>query len=173
VPVVSSVPTAWYFKNMDVTEIAERTGIAVRQLRYAIYHMLIPGVSRVETGKGTVRRFTDFEAFGIALVAMLLEAGLRRELVSDCMDLLVRSYGRKVAMRDTPLWRAFLSRGTALVEIADRRFARVRLGGASGEIPFDSGWKTATGEPPRNGYAPAIALSVNLTSLRDALRKRG
>ena len=118
--VISSVSQAWYLRRMDVSEIAERTGIAVRQLRYAIYHTLVPGVRRVEKGGGAARRFTDFEAFGIALVAMLLESGLKREVVSDCMELLVGGYSHQVTTGDIPLWCAFVGGGTTKVEVADR-----------------------------------------------------
>ena len=49
--------------QMNLISLAQRTGIAPRRLRYAIYHTLMPGVRSVEHGKGAVRHFTHFEAF--------------------------------------------------------------------------------------------------------------
>src|SRR5436305_10094627 len=115
---------------MDQMTIAHRTGIARRRLRYAIYHTPAPGVSRVEGGKGSVRHFTSFEAFGIALTSLLLNAGLRRELVIDCIDVLARRYGRETPLADIPLYRAFQTRGTARLDVGDRLYVRLRTGQA-------------------------------------------
>src|SRR5690348_15055905 len=102
---------------MDLISLAQRTGIAPRRLRYAIYHTLMPGVSRVDRGKGAVRHFTDFEAFGVALAATLLDAGLKRDVVSDCIDAVVRRYGRETPQREVPLYRMFMGSGAAILEL--------------------------------------------------------
>ena len=156
---------------MDLLEIARRTGIEPRRLRYAIYHTLMPGVSPVDVGRGSVRRFTEFEAFGIALAAMLLDAGLKRNLVTECIDLLARRAGRETPTNDIPLFRAFASRGTARLDVADGRYVRLRIGSTVGRKSPETAWeRTNGGRPVPTDYDPLVLLSVNVTPLREALR---
>ena len=154
---------------MDLVEIASRTGISARQLRYAIYHTLIPGVKPVDVGKGVVRRFTEFEAFGIAVAATLLEAGLRRHAAAECLELLAVRYSRGTPLSDVPLWCAFQGRGPAYLEIGDLRFVRVRRGAGLGNKASDPDWAGVEGAVP-TGYQPGVLLSINVAPLRDALR---
>src|SRR4051794_16318914 len=107
---------------MDLLTLAERTGIGPRRLRYAIYHALLPAVPPVDRGKGAVRHFTDFEAFGVALAAMLLDAGMKRDVVGDCINAVVSKYGAETPQDEIPLYRAFTARGAAVLEVGDRRF---------------------------------------------------
>jgi hypothetical protein len=158
---------------MDLMDIARRSGLEPRRLRYAIYHTLVPRVSRVEVGRGSVRRFTEFEAFGVALAATLLEAGLRRDLTAECMEALARRLGRTTtAVNDVPLYLALASRGTARLDVADRRYVRLRVGPTAGRKPSDTGWQPTApaGATAPTGYEPLVLLSINITPLRDAIR---
>jgi len=156
---------------MDLMAIAQRTGIAPRQLRYAIYHTLMPGVSQVHVGKGSLRSFTEFEAFGIALAAMLLDAGLKRDLVSECIKVLSRQYGRNTALSEIPLYRAYSSRGKVHLDIGDRIYVRSRADQNTDGKSLDAGWQRVDARimAPTN-YEPVVLLSLNVTRLRDALK---
>src|SRR4051812_18707739 len=112
---------------MDLVTLARRTRIDPRRLRYAIYHTLVPGVGRVDVGRGSVRWFTEFEAFGIALAAMLHDAGMKRSLVADCVRALTALPGRERQAHDVPLYRAFTSRGPAHLLVGDRTYVRLRV----------------------------------------------
>src|SRR5262245_13118637 len=74
--------------TVDLQTIAARTGLPPRRLRYVLDHRLLPGmrVRRDAQAQGQPRYFTDFEGFGVALAAQLLEGGLRREAVVTALD---------------------------------------------------------------------------------------
>jgi len=156
---------------MDLMAIAQRTGIAPRQLRYAIYHTLMPGVSQVHVGKGSPRSFTEFEAFGIALAAMLLDAGLKRDFVSECIKVLTRQYGKHTALSQIPLYRAYFSQGTVHLDIGDRIYVRLRGCQNTGGTSPDTSWQRMdAGIMAPTNYEPIVLLSLNVTPLRDALK---
>jgi hypothetical protein len=72
---------------MTLPEIAERIGVPLRTIRYALDHEVLPG--RPEPTKlysrGSPRTYTESEAFGIAIAAVLLHGGLRRNNVKVCL----------------------------------------------------------------------------------------
>lgn len=155
---------------MDLMSIAQRSGIQPRRLRYVVYHLLLPGVDRTAIGKGSVRHFTAFEAFGLAFSATLLDAGLSRQFAHEVLAALVRSLSRQQAVDQIPLYRAFASRGDVHVDVADRRYARVR-GRDSLNRELPAAWIPLKAEGPgRPGdFRPTVLLTVDLSSLRDAM----
>src|SRR5215213_598210 len=46
--------------GMDVAELAARTDVPVRRLRYAIDHRVLPGMRHAAPGHGVPRTFTEF-----------------------------------------------------------------------------------------------------------------
>jgi hypothetical protein len=156
---------------MDLMSIAKRSGIQPRRLRYVVYHLLVPGIERAAVGKGSVRHFTAFEAFGLAFSATLLDAGLSRQFASEVLAALVRSLSRQQPVSQIPLYRAFASRGDVHVDVADRRHARVR-GRDSLNRELPAAWIPLDAEAPGQSadFQPTILLTVNLSSLRDAIK---
>jgi hypothetical protein len=73
---------------VTLAEIAERSGLTRRQLRYVLEHRVLPGAEQTGQGRGCERAFTEFSAFGIACAALLFKAGLRRRAVQRCMAIL-------------------------------------------------------------------------------------
>jgi hypothetical protein len=153
---------------MTLADLANRTMLPLRQLRYALDHGLLRGGQRASRGRGSPRSLTEFEAFVIACAAQLLQAGLRQGVVRDCVALLGR-YADKKARRvsDVPLYQAFQSGTPARLEVGDG--ANVRLFG-SGPLPrekFDTGWRQiATGARIAGAYEPLVVLGVNVGALR-------
>lgn len=152
--------------------IAARTQIGPRRLRYAVYHTLVQGVKQTDVGKGSVRHFTDFEAFGLALAATLLEVGLKRQLVRQCLGVMCGwDVRHPVPTSDVPLYHAFTSRGAARLEVAEGRWLRLTLERLAPAKPIDTGWLPLEhGQLPSPLGEPAILLRVNLAPLRDALQ---
>lgn len=118
-------------------------------------------------GRGIPRSLTAFEAFSVACAALLLNAGLRRQAVIQCMDDLVRSMvpgSRRIA--DVALYKAFEERDVVVLEIGDGD--HLRLIGSEDYLrrPLKFGWhQIATGtEVP--GYEPMVLVSINLAKLR-------
>ena len=160
----------WYTREMDVETIARKTRLSPRTLRYAIYHGVAAGIDKIGEGKGVVRSYTPFEAFGIAVAAKLLESGLKRDFAQQCLSALVR--GRPHSnINQLPLARALNMRsGEVYVDVADRKYIRLR--GGSGHSTINTGWMaaTTTGNPPAANPEPDVMVSVRLSGLRDALR---
>jgi hypothetical protein len=145
----------------DLTEIAGRSGIAARKLRYVLDHALLPGGQLASRGRGSVRSFTPFEAFGLATAALMLEAGLKRSLVRDCLAVLCRASGRNVG--DVPLYRAFVADRSARLEVGDWEFVRVVGSGRSPRKSFDTGWLSlADGVAPATTFTPLVTVTLDI-----------
>jgi hypothetical protein len=154
---------------MDVLTIAQKTGLSPRSLRYSIYHGVAAGIEKTGRGKGISRNYTDFEAFGIAVVTKLMESGLKRDLAKQCVAALLQGPATS-AINSLPLYRGFMSTVSNVhVDVADNEYVRLR--GGSGTNRIDTGWRatTSSGLAPEN-LDPEVLVSVKLTQLRDALR---
>ena len=149
---------------MTLAELENCTSLSLRQLRYVLDHGLLP-VGRVKhSGRGAARTFTDFEAFGIACAATMLQAGLRQSVVRDTIALLSQYQDKtRRNVDNVPLYQAYQANQTAKLEIGDG--VNVRLSG-TGTLPvqkFDTYWRQiTTGAQLGNDYDPLILLSVNL-----------
>ncbi len=158
---------------MDMAELAELTGLPVRKLRYVSDHRILPGLAGTATGHGVPRTFTDFEGFGIALAARLLDAGLTRKTVAACLAIAFRPGGPPETAPIPPLMRAYNAAGGRL-EFGDATYVRVhapRRAGIGGV--FDTGWvPMAAAGPACGGYAPEVLVAVELGGLVRAVRDR-
>ena len=154
--------------------IAERTGLAPRLLRYVVYHGVLPGLERVGAGgQGATRSYTPFEAFGIAVSAMLLDAGLKRGVVQDSLAILCRKLPRgPVAVSAIPLLGAMHSGGTVGIEVAEARYVRLRMEGGTAPPYYGcrqavdsfkdapAGWKTLNAPPRRRNPLDARVFGL-------------
>lgn len=151
--------------TLDLTLIAARSGIAVRKLRYVLDHGLLPGGKVASRGRGAARSFTPFEAFAIATAALMLEAGLKRALIRDCLAALVGAPGAKVG--DVPMYRAFVADRTARLEVGDWEHVRLLGAGRLLESTFDTGWLPLAGRAaPAREYAPLVTVALDVGQIR-------
>jgi hypothetical protein len=157
---------------LDLAQISERSGVAVRKLRYVLDHALLPGGKLASRGRGAVRSFTPFEAFGLATTAVMLEAGLKRALVRDCLAVLCRGQlGRK--LDDVPLYRAFVADRTARLDVGDWEYVRLGAADRSPGKSFDTGWLPLANAPvPAMSYAPLVTLVLDVGQVRRRLGTR-
>jgi hypothetical protein len=155
---------------MDLQTIAARTGLPPRRLRYVMEHGVLPGLRQRPHGYGKDWSFTDFDAFGVALAGVLLDAGLRRDAVAACLDEVVGKYGRDVPVNDIPLYRAYKGKPSTLT-IADGRAVRLvavkRRGLSGGDV--DTGWLPLGPDAPDPAAKPVVRVEVDLVALRDRL----
>jgi hypothetical protein len=152
---------------MDIAELATRTGLSTRKLRYVFDQRVLPGTQQWAEGRGIPRSFTAFEAFGIALAALLLESGLKRGLVAGCLFEAVGRFGRDTPVNQIPLYQAFAA-DSAWLEVGDGLYLRLHGKGQPGvNRDFDTGWRPLTqGEVEPRGYHPLVRMQVDLTALR-------
>lgn len=155
-----------------MAELAARSGLAVRKLRYVFDHRLLPGLRGTSLGPGIPRTFTDFEGFGIALTARLLDAGLSRKLVASVLDVICRPIASGRIPSDVPLYRVFQAL-TGRLEIGKGRFVRVRTPGRpSVARSLDTGWLSLTSSKRMvSDDTPEVCVIVELGRLAVAIRR--
>ncbi len=147
---------------MDLQTIASRTGVPVRTLRYVMDHKIVPNVrARLLTNEvGRPRVFADDFGVGIACAALLLEAGVRRETVTNCIKIMAELNTRLHS----------LDRGISVATVIEKRLnASVQFGdGKTGRLfltdeEIDSGWITI--EPVAKlgpSYQPTVMFELPL-----------
>jgi hypothetical protein len=151
---------------MTLFAIARATGIPIRTLRYVLEHRVLPGAEKASRGHRVTREFTAFEAFGIACAAALLDAGVRRPSVTQCMRRLTTRRGAGTAPSDIPLWHAFTATGDAAIEVAGELAVRVTVGlRRSG-----GGWiHLVTGRSLSTVPDPLVRITLDASAVRRAL----
>jgi hypothetical protein len=156
---------------MDMAELAARTGFPVRKLRYAFDHRVLPGLSVDTPGQGIPRTFTEFEGFGIALAARLLDAGLSRKLVAACLLAVCRSSTPPVRRGDTPLFIAYRAIDGRLL-VGDGRYIRVVAARRPGVVDaIDTGWRPLKDQKNvSEGYNPMVLITIVIEGLARSVR---
>jgi hypothetical protein len=157
---------------MDMADLAARTGLPVRKLRYVMDHRVLPGRRRVASGHGIPRTFTLFEGFGIALAARLLDSGLTRKLVAAVFDVACRPIGVLLEPTEVPLLRAYIAKA-GILEIADGRYIRLRVPRRPGVASaLDTAWLgTKPSRRAVNDYTPFVQIIIKLDELVSAIQR--
>jgi hypothetical protein len=155
---------------MDMADLTARTGLSVRKLRYVFDHRVLPGLRSTPAGQGVPRTFTDFEGFGIALAARLLDAGLTRKTVAAVLDAACNPPGSARESTAVPLYHAFTQAGS--LEIGDGRYLRVRAPRRPGVgSALDTGWLPLRPSGQiASDYTPVVHVTVELGGLAQAVR---
>ena len=144
---------------MTLQELADRTGIPLRKLRYVVDDDLIADLSLevAENEAGRPRFFSDILAMEIAIAAQLSTAGLKRTAVRHFFWILMHH-------RPDYFWdilrKALAGGPEVLAEFGDGSFVRIKIGAK------DLGWKSL---PERPGAAkdcnPSVIVALNLSRL--------
>ena len=155
---------------MDMAELADLTGLPVRKLRYVFDHQVLPGLAGQSPGQGIPRTFTAFEGFGIAVAAHMLNAGLNRQLVAACLEVVCRT--PRTSRIQAPLLFAYLG-SEGLLQIADGRYVRLNVARRPGiQKAFDSGWVPLDdGSVPPDDFTPVVLVRIELDSLAKSIRE--
>jgi hypothetical protein len=154
---------------MDMAELADLTEMPVRKLRYVFDHRVLPGLATEAPGQGIPRTFTAFEGFGIALAARLLDAGLTRRLVGDCLAVACRR--PRAGKFHAPLYHAYTA-SSGRLEIGDGRYLKLWVAGRRGIAEaLDTGWLAlGKGNTAPDGYVPMVLVGVELDALAQTVR---
>ena len=158
---------------MTLAEISNKTGLSTRRLCYVLEHDFF-GVSSDDTppwdkqaGHGNTRSFTEFEAFCLCVIAMMLDAGLRRREIRKCMARLNATLSDSKNL----LRLASTSTGYAELEIGDRHYYRFVSDGRLRKQKFDTRWRTIdSGDLRDRRYEPFVSIAINVAKIRDTLR---
>lgn len=166
-------------ESMTLADISQRTGFEIDRLRYIVDFGILPGYrrGRVELktshGRGVARTFTAFSAFGIASAVAMLDHGLRRKCVMDCLELLCRStVGRSSLMKTIPLYAAYTDEKISAFEVGDSLNLRIVADAENaGGLRANVWLQTQTGALVTE-FQPLVVVSLDVRRLRVLLRKR-
>jgi len=156
---------------LSLADIAVRTGLPLRTVRYCIDHSVLPLAEPSTVGRGKVREYLPQEGFAIATAALLLDAGVKRNLVTACIFESISKYGREYRIENIPLHQAFQAQQASL-RIADGLYVRIDGTAKPGiQKSFDTGWMPLNQRVPKPDatYAPIVITTVDLTALRKSL----
>ena len=161
-------------RKLDLAEISQKTGIPSRRLRYVLDHGIFLNIGKASAGRGARRNFYEYEAFGIACAALLLESGLRQGVVRGVMEILTKSdVGPSFGYVDALLIHALDSEKFALLEVGDGVNVRLSTAGFKDLVIVpvrDTGWRqVATGAKLSKDYEPLIKVSIDAKRLRERL----
>jgi hypothetical protein len=168
---------------MELQEIAEKTRLPLRKLRYVIDHRILPGlrVKIDESAVGGPRYFTELEGFAIACATTMLIGGLKREAVILCMDGLAELtwegalYSKRPGsnqqeqakkMRELCFYSSFYGDGSATAMLADGENLRVQV------KQRDTGWRQPkTLVRLDDDYKPVVILQLDLAQIRTQMQE--
>lgn len=165
-------------ESLTLADISRRTGFEIDRLRYVIDFGILPGCrgGRVEMktshGRGVARTFTIFSAFGIASAVAMLDHGLRRKCVMDCLDLLCKSTtGQLGLMRTIPLYVAYTDEKISAFEVGDSlNFRIVADAESAGGLRTNVWLQVQTGARVTE-FNPLVVVSLDVRRLRSLLKK--
>lgn len=158
--------------ELDLSTLANRTGLERRRLRYVLDHELVPRlkIAVVDDETGRPRHFAEDVGFGIACAVCLLDLGLAHETIRQFLSGLLKI---KISPADTQgaLASILQSPQTPLHAHADfggDGWVRLRVEG------YDSGW-LQSGRPrkPPIDFEPSVIVRLNIGQIRDLVFSRG
>lgn len=152
----------------SLAELGNIVNIPVRKLRYVVDHELIPdrnwGI--VDDEPGNPRKVDEISGTFIVAAAMLLESGVKREIVKNALRAAdeLKPPGRN-QLNLPILFDAFGSKKNSSISIGDGMNVRVRVGRT------DSGWHEIVepGNKADNSYEPIVKITVSLAKIRDLI----
>ena len=166
---------------MDITELAEVTGIERRRLRYVLDHELVPRLhlSFVEDAVGQPRQFYPDVGFVIVCAARLLDFRLAHQQIRNFLTgLLELPYSSK-QMFDSPSPRAnesciavMLRRQdiSAIAHCDEKSWVKVTF--QLDHLKYETRWySSVTKEFRPSNYKPFCFLSLDIARIRDQVFK--
>jgi hypothetical protein len=145
--------------GLTLAEIAVRTRVDVRALRYVLEHATVPFARTTGRGRGTVRRFTDARAFLLALAALFFSSGLRRSITQALITDLYSYFSATNSALDSVML-PLSATAQMSIEIADGLNFRTR------RPEKTAAWlQIGTHAPMAEGYRPLAIISVDAAEL--------
>jgi hypothetical protein len=151
---------------MDLQTISSRTGIPSRTLRYVMDHKMVPTirVKILDNEVGRPRVFADDYGVAIACAALLLQAGVRRETVENCLRILAALNTNPSSPAKGISIATILQQKpeSAIVDFGDGVTGRLRIP----DTTVDTGWMSI--EPLARldkSYCPKVTISIDVGQL--------
>lgn len=143
--------------SLTIADLAERTAIRTRKLRYVVDHQLVPGFELVKAGTGNARHMSEVQAFALVIAANLLEYGYTRTAVRTLME----------ALGGTKNSRKIIS----LPQIYANAVPTLIIGNLDG-VQIKGVWYTLPGlRKAGKKYKPDVETHVNLQRIREQVAR--
>lgn len=162
-------------RSYTLADIEQRTGVAVDRLRYVLDAKILPGsrngaIRYVAAGeRGKPRKYIGLEAFGIILTVLMLDAGIKRQTVMKCLDILT---GYAPGTRDigtTMLYQAYRNKDIVGLEIGDRHNVRLVAAPQKSPATIEYPWHQVETRAKVIDYIPLVTIRINIAKLREQL----
>jgi hypothetical protein len=164
----------------SLAEIADRADVPLERVRYVLDSGILQGGRRRKRetgasspGRGIARKFTRDEAFGLVIVVLMLEGGLRRRAVQDCLQLFRTSMAPgSRRLRDVTLIRVLDDMAVVALEIGDGLNVRF----VAKDVPavvntaLPTHWIQPKTKLPLPDYDPQLVVRINLAKIRAQFR---
>jgi hypothetical protein len=165
----------------SLAEIADRAALPLERIRYVIDSGILQGgrgrkwrTGARGPGRGSPRAFAPTEAIAVVIVVLMLEGGIRRRVVRDCLELLSASVvPGSNRLRDLTFIRVLDEETIIALEIGDG--LNVRLVCQEGpavttDLPTD--WIQPKTMARLENYDPLLVVRINLAKIRRKFVKR-
>ena len=159
---------------MELQELARRTALPLRRLRYVVDHDLVPGLNyRLASDEaGRPRQLAQDAAFGVACVAALLQGGMKRTEATSFIAALLDFPYRTKKGESWPghhiLSRFLTAGGDGHVRLGDGVNLWLEL--TIHDHLLDTGWRERrTGAALAKGYAPRLVIDLDVGWLRQGI----
>lgn len=157
--------------SFTLVDMTVRADVALNRLRYVIDSKILPGNRKGtvawQARRGVARKYTKFEAFGIVVTVLLLDHGVKRNVVMQVLDLLCDYTKPKTRdLRFMPLYAAFLDKDVTSLQIGDGLNMRVCASKKDvGGLPANVWIQIAT-RARVEGFSPLVIMEISLARLR-------
>ena len=168
-------------QSFTLADIEQLTGVPVDRLRYILDSRILPGSRNsarpriVSPGRGVARRFLGIEAFGIVVAVLMLDAGVKRETLKRCLDLLTEYAKGTKDISTTMLSQAYSQPGAVALELGDGQNVRLLFDPAQPPIaratPTSGEWIQVNTRARLRDYAPLVTIRIDVSKLRDRLQR--
>lgn len=162
-------------RSYTLADVEQATGVAVDRLRYVLDSRILPGerngaiTYRPAGERGKARKYIGLEAFGIVVTVLMLDAGLKRRTVMQCIELLTEYAPRTRDLATSMLYQAYKNQEICGLEIGDRQNVRLvadsQPSAAAGELP----WRQVETGGKVSDYTPLVTIRINIAKLREQL----
>lgn len=161
--------------SFTLADIERLSGVPIERLRYVIDSKILPGSRNgklertITPGRGVARRFSGFESFSIVIALLLLDAGMKRDAVKKCFDILCAYAQGTRDINSVMLYQAYDRREVVALELGDAQNVRlVHLVTPQGPAKPD-GWIQVPTRAKVVDYSPLVTIRIDVVKLRGLL----
>lgn len=164
--------------SFTLADIDRLSGVAVERLRYVIDSKILPGrrdgevEGTITPGRGVARRFTGFESFGIVIAVLMLDAGMKRDAVKACFDILCAYAQGTREISSIMLYQAYQRPEVVALELGDAQNVRLVHMMTPKKTAKADDWIQVPTRGTVSGYSPLVTIRIDVVKLREYFQRQ-